>query len=226
MGGTKSKPATQTVTPTQPIVTPPANTGALHKVPLKSTAPIKDLLAEYAHNYAVAGVRKEWLHQAQVAANTVMKNMGIYTIVADKVTRIPAYVIGLIHMMESGFNFKTHLHNGDPLSARTVQVPAGRPKKGNPPFTWSESAMDALLTDRVGSVPEWTLGYTLRFLEGYNGWGPRNAHQGLTAYLWSGTDLYTRGKYIADGVWSETAVSKQIGCVAVMKCLPKDMLFD
>ena len=57
---------------------------------------------------------------------------------------MPWYVVGLIHTMESSGNFAAHLHNGDPLSARTTHVPAGRPKAGAPPFTWEESATDAL----------------------------------------------------------------------------------
>ena len=34
-------------------------------------------------------------------------------------TGVPWYVIGIIHEMEGGLNFSTHLHNGDPLTART-----------------------------------------------------------------------------------------------------------
>ena len=59
-------------------------------------------------------------------------------------TGVPWYVIGIIHEMEGGLNFTTHLHNGDPLTRRTVQVPAGRPPTGMPPFQWEESAIDAL----------------------------------------------------------------------------------
>src|SRR5438270_10644537 len=57
---------------------------------------------------------------------------------------IPWFVIAVIHDMEADLNFNCHLHNGDPLTARTVHVPAGRPVNGNPPFTWEESAVDAL----------------------------------------------------------------------------------
>ena len=54
--------------------------------------------------------------------------------------RDPWFFLGVIHAMESRFNFERHLHNGDPLSARTVRVPKGFPKAGNPPFTWEVSA--------------------------------------------------------------------------------------
>ena len=62
------------------------------------------------------------------------------------VTNVPWYFIGLIHSLEPNpaFNMNAHIHNGDPLSARTVLVPSGRPKKGSPPFSWADSAVDAL----------------------------------------------------------------------------------
>jgi lysozyme family protein len=56
----------------------------------------------------------------------------------------------------------------------------------------------------------------LQHLERYNGLGYRN--KGIySPYLWSFTNHYIEGKYIADGVWSATAVSKQVGCAAILK---------
>ena len=52
-----------------------------------------------------------------------------------KALGIPWYVVGIIHSLEAGGDFTRHLHNGDPLTARTTHVPAGRPKTGKPPFT-------------------------------------------------------------------------------------------
>ena len=71
-------------------------------------------------------------------------------------TGVPWYVIGIIHEMEGGLNFATHLHNGDPLAGRTVQVPAGRPPTGIPPFQWEESAIDALTLEAFHSIKLWT----------------------------------------------------------------------
>jgi lysozyme family protein len=42
--------------------------------------------------------------------------------------------------MESNLKFQTHLHNCDPLTRRTRQVPAGRRAVGEPPFDWDVSA--------------------------------------------------------------------------------------
>ena len=78
--------------------------------------------------------------------------------------------------MESSLNFKRHLHNGDPLTARTVHVPSGRPRQGDPPFTWEQSAADALTLRNLGPRTDWSLSGTLYALEGYNGWGYRRYH--------------------------------------------------
>src|SRR5690606_34802229 len=66
--------------------------------------------------------------------------------------QIPWYFIAVIHNMESGLSFKGHFHNGDPLTSRTRNVPAGRPVKNSPPFTWEESADDAL---RYQKIDKW-----------------------------------------------------------------------
>jgi lysozyme family protein len=42
--------------------------------------------------------------------------------------KVPWYFIGIVHGLEASFHFSGHLHNGDPLSTRTVHVPAGRPQ--------------------------------------------------------------------------------------------------
>jgi len=125
-------------------------------------------------------------------------------------TQVPWWFIAAVHSLEADLNFRTHLHNGDPLSARTVHVPANRPVAGDPPFTWEESALDALAYDHVSGWRDWTVGGALYKLEGYNGFGYRR--QGIhSPYLWSYSNHYTRGKYVSDGVWDPNAVSGQCG---------------
>jgi lysozyme family protein len=70
-------------------------------------------------------------------------------------TGVPWWVIGIIHSMEAGLRFDRHLHNGDPLTAHTVRVPAGRPEVGQPPFAWEASAEDALAHDSLVCV-QWS----------------------------------------------------------------------
>lgn len=152
-------------------------------------------------------------------AGTIEQNRNRYSAVGDPLG-IPWFFIGVVHNMESSQNFKKHLHNGDPLTARTVQVPAGRPKTGSPPFTWEESATDSLQLMNLHKWTDWSIPGTLYKVEEYNGWGYRRFHaEVLSPYLWSFTNHYKSGKYVADGKWSPTAVSGQCGAAALLRHL-------
>jgi hypothetical protein len=99
-------------------------------------------------------------------------------------------------------------------------VPKNRPSRGGAPFSFEESACDALRLDKLDQVEAWTIEAILYEAEKYNGWGYRIHHpETLTPYLWSGTNHYTTGKYVADGKWDATAVSKQVGAVAILKSM-------
>ena len=146
-------------------------------------------------------------------------NKSRYETVSEKLN-IPWQFIAVIHNMESSLNFSCHLHNGDPLSGRTVHVPAGRPSVGTPPFTWEQSAADALSLRKIDQWKDWTIEGMLYQIEGYNGWGYRLHHPAvLSPYLWSFSNHYIKGKYIADGTWSDTAVSNQCGAAVLLKAL-------
>jgi lysozyme family protein len=142
-----------------------------------------------------------------------------YVRVAEAVApAMPWIVVGLIHQMESSGRFTRHLHNGDPLTAKTKNVPRGRPTTGQAPFTWEASAIDALGDRRLSQRSDWSIPGVLWVLEGYNGWGYREHHaEVLSPYLWSATNHYTEGKYAADGKFSKTLVSKQVGAAAILK---------
>ena len=138
----------------------------------------------------------------------------IYELVS-KDTGVPWYVIGIVHYKECSCNFNLHLHNGDPLTARTVRVPAGRPKTGNPPFPWAYSARDAL-ADRPNK--DWSINGTLYWLEAYNGFGYTNLKV-TNPYLWAGSQYYTKGLYVRDGVYDPNVVWTGVGCALIMKYL-------
>jgi lysozyme family protein len=132
--------------------------------------------------------------------------------------RIPWYVVAVIHHMEGSSNFKTHLHNGDPLTGYTVNVPAGRPKVGHPPpFTWEESAVDSLKTkEHFDKITHWSLPVMLQRMESYNGAGYKNKKM-TSPYLWAYSNHYTKGKYVKDGKFDAEAISKQLGAGVILK---------
>jgi lysozyme family protein len=131
---------------------------------------------------------------------------------------IPWYVIAVIHDLEAGLDFETHLHNGDPLTRRTVHVPAGRPLTGTAPFLWEESAADALRLEGLDHWIDWSLPGIAYKLERYNGTGYRT-HGINSPYLWGASNNYRSGKYVQDSVFSTTAVSKQIGAMVLIKSM-------
>jgi lysozyme family protein len=133
-------------------------------------------------------------------------------------TAVPWYVISVIHCLEASLSFAAHLHNGDPLTARTVNDPSGRPLSGSPPFSWQESAVDALQYDRMVGPHEWSVAGIGYLLEGYNGWGYRYFHPEINSpYLWSFSNLYSSGKYVKDNKYSATAVSDQSGAMVLLR---------
>jgi lysozyme family protein len=184
----------------------------------------EELAKEYRALYATAEVKPSKVETMKWYINKIQKAQGRYLEVEVR-TGVPWHVIAAIHMMESSGDFSTHLHNGDSLNARTVHVPAGRPKVGNPPFSWEESACDALGYDGANGIKDWTLERTLWFLEGYNGWGYRTGAGRDTVppmrspYIWSYTQHYISGRYVKDGEWVKTSVSDQAGVVAIFKGL-------
>lgn len=142
----------------------------------------------------------------------ILKNKTRYMSVQAS-TGCPWHVVGVIHLLESSLSFSGVLHNGEKIVGTgrvTKLVPAGR----GPFATWEASAIDALKLRKAHEVKDWGVENTLKFLESYNGMGYRK--RGINSpYLWSYTNKYVKGKYVADGKFDALAVSKQIGCCAV-----------
>jgi lysozyme family protein len=178
------------------------------------------LKPEYERRFANCKVSDRRRYEVQKLVDHILANRPRYD-AAGKPLGTPWWIIGALHAMESGLNFHTHLHNGDPLTQRTVQVPSGRPKEGNPPFAWEHSATDALKMHGFHVWRDWSVAGALYKAEQYNGWGVRRFHasSGPTAYLWSYTNIYRGGKYVRDGVWSTTAQSQQPGVAAMLRVL-------
>ena len=175
------------------------------------------LKKEYEDLFNTCAIRPERLATVEALIASLLSNRSRYDSVGEDLG-IPWFFIAVIHNMEASQNFTKHLHNGDPLTARTVQVPAGRPKSGTPPFTWEQSATDALTMKGLGAGIDWGLAGTLYQIERYNGWGYRLYHAYVRSpYLWSFSNHYVSGKYVADGTWSDTVASKQCGAAVLLR---------
>ena len=177
------------------------------------------LQSEYQRLFDTCVVDLTKLSEINPIVATINNNKERYQTVGDKLN-IPWYFIGIVHSLEGGSNFKTHLHNGDPLTARTVQVPKGRPKTGNPPFEWEFSAEDALVVEGLDKWTDWSVPGVLFKLEGFNGYGYHKASININSpYLWSYSNHYTKGKFVKDGVYNPNAVSKQCGAAILLRRL-------
>jgi lysozyme family protein len=133
----------------------------------------------------------------------------------EKATNVPWWMVAVIHERESGQRWDRSLAQGDPWNRVSTHVPAGR----GPFNSWEEAAIDALCTLKgLHRVIDWRLEKVLYQLERYNGWGYH--WRGLASpYLWAGTTVQQRGKFVADGKFSATAWDQQLGCVALIKAL-------
>lgn len=175
------------------------------------------LRGEYEKLFNTCRIRPARAAAVEKVLSKVRGNKAIYD-QASAASGVPWHFIAAVHNLESSLDFKTHLHNGDPLKQRTKNKPENRPRTGTPPFTWDFSAADALAIKGLKATTDWSLAGTLYQLERYNGWGYRNFHPHiLSPYLWSFSEHYTAGKYVKDGLWSETAVSDQCGAAVLLR---------
>lgn len=173
---------------------------------------IKQNIVDLKGNVLVSNVPSK----IQNRVNLMIANKQRYIKIATKFANpIKWYHIALIAEMECSQNFNCYLGNGQIISRKTTIVP-----KGRGPFSSFElGAIDAIRLDKLDKVLDWSIGNTLFILEGFNGYG-YSLYKGINSpYLWSGSNNYVSGKYIADGVYSKTAVSNQIGIALLIKRL-------
>ncbi len=209
-----------------PPPAPPADQAVLDTPQPINSKKYPDLADEYVRFFAGARLRPNVPKVANVPAivkknaDRAVGNRAHYEAVGGALG-IPWWFIAGVHQMESGFNFGTHLHNGDPLTARTKQVPKGRPKADpaagpGKPYTWEESAIDALTGQGLKGLTDWSLPRALYRWEAYNGFGYRSRHV-ATPYIWSFTTIYGKGRFTSDGHFDANATSQQCGAGALLR---------
>jgi lysozyme family protein len=223
--GSPSTP-TPTTIPTGDISTsataqPPSTVptvGGAGLLPIETSVNFTALRSELDAWFDATIVRDEYKDKVEWNTKQLLEHRSRYRDVGLRLNRVPWAMVGVIHGMECGFNFTCHLHNGDPLTNRTKHVPAGQPQTGTPPYSWENSAIDALTQAGLSTVTDWSTAHMLYLLEKYNGFGYRKMGK-PTPYLWSFSNLYDKGKYVADGRFDPEAVSKQCGAAVMVKAL-------
>jgi lysozyme family protein len=206
------KIATSASSPIQPSFMP-----VIHiPYPISTPNPVIPHAAEYAKYFVSMKINADRMTEIQSIAQRIGQNAARYKSVANAIAMMYWPLIGIIHNLESGMNFNTHLCNGDPLTERTVHNPVGRPTTGEPPFTWESSAVDALKHEEWDIWHDWMILGMAYISEMYNGMGYRS-HGIPSPYLWAGSSIYVKGAYTSDGNFDPNAVSREIGVMTMLK---------
>jgi len=182
-------------------------------------------MAAPTYNGTKAAYRAKWdgarldvrkTAEADRFVSLIMRNRAKYAAVEDA-TGVPWFWIAAVHMRESSCDFRGVLHNGEHIIGTgrlTRLVPKGR----GPFSTWEQAAIDAIRLHGLQNIGDWPIARLLYEAERFNGFG--YASKGRPSpYVWSGTQWYSAGKYVADGVYSPSAVDSQLGVVIVLKRL-------
>jgi lysozyme family protein len=166
------------------------------------------LKAKNAERWAVAKTARNFI---SVAKSLVAAKSRYLTI--EKFTGVPWYIVAVIHERESSQSWKGSLAQGDPWNEVSTHVPKGR----GPFQSWEAAAIDALIncSPYAAKNHDWSVGGSLTLLEEYNGLG--YAARGIPSpYVWSGTNVYIKGKYVRDGVFNPDVVDVQLGCAGLL----------
>lgn len=158
-------------------------------------------------------IREDKLKEVEKGAVSIVKNKDRYKKV-EALTGVPWWFIGIIHSLECSLNFKQWLANGDPISSPTVHEPKGLECDG----TWEDAAVVSLKHEGYINQKDWNVPHSLWLFECYNGLGYRNRGK-PSQYVWSFTNIEEPGRYVADRVWSDTAMSDQVGCASLLAIL-------
>ncbi len=133
----------------------------------------------------------------------------------EKATGVAWYHVAVLHRRESDADFSTYLGNGDPLSRPTRHVPRGR----GPFKSFQAGAVDALKLDGLAGHPDMdVIEKILWYCENFNGLGYE--YHGLPSpYIFGGTNIQARGKFVGDGDWNPYAWDGQPGCAPILQMI-------
>lgn len=162
-------------------------------------------------------VRADKVSAADAIAQKIVATRVRYEAV-EQATGVPWFMVGAIHSLEGALAFDRCLHNGERIlgtGRKTMLVPQGR----GPFATFEESAIDALTMSphNLDRIVEWPLERILYECERYNGFGYIGKIN--SPYLWSFSNHYVTGKYVADHDYSPAAVSTQCGAAVIINRL-------
>ncbi len=174
--------------------------------------PFDELAPEYSRLLQAMTVTRP--QQVIAVADNLMRfvKAGRYAQVSTE-TGVPQVWMATSFEREAGSRFDLSPAQGDPWNRVSIHVP-----RGIGPFaSWADAAKAAYHIDGLDKIGagNWTMERACYEGEIFNGMGYR-AHGVHSPYLWAGTNVYSTGKYVADGVWDGGHADTQLGIVPVM----------
>lgn len=145
-------------------------------------------------------------------------------------TRVPWYLVGLIHVREAGRppNFHAWIHNGDPMfnhnkmPVQTVHIPRHRPP--DPNVSWEAGAFDAFQLEGLTGIPTWPPERCGWAAEKMNGFGYRDFHRIPSPYLYGLSSEQLPGKYTEDGMYDSSKMDEQLGVLTCLKLILEEKM--
>lgn len=146
-----------------------------------------------------------------------------------KLQPVPWWFIAIVSEREYGGppHWDKQLGQGDSLARPSVHEPRGmgpylsHPGDITPGFdAWTRCCVDVLENSapHAAKWTNWGVGGVMTLFEEYNGLG--YAARGVpSAYVWSGTDQYHSGKYVADHVYRDGVIDVQEGCAPILSVM-------
>lgn len=200
----------------------------------KTVPPYRDQwpkTAEMVQRFGTDGIKPERKAEMKRYAEFAIANKAKYIAVEEK-TRVPWPLVAVIHRRESDSDFNTYLGNGQRLNMRTTIVPEGRGPFCNalpaPLEAFVRGGVDAFAIDGLSAVQQpqdkwilgeewgsWPIEKMLYYGEKLNGWG--YYMRGIRSpYIWGGTIMQERGKYVSDGNFDPGVWDTQPGCAPIL----------
>jgi lysozyme family protein len=179
---------------------------------------IPELIAANQGRWATCAITPSRVAEVTKVAQTLTKQTAkfVYEVISTK-TKVPWWVIAVIHERECSQSFACSIAQGDPWNKVSTHVP-----RGIGPFqSFTDAAVYALTTcpPKTAAWTDWSAGGTLTILEEYNGLGYDDYHKEASPYIWGATNHEQWGKYIEDGRYSPTTWDTQLGCAAMLKAM-------
>lgn len=126
-----------------------------------------------------------------------------YRQISDR-TGVPAKLIAAIHFREAGGNIEKSIRDGSDLNERDF-VEDAVDAINNSGGRWLQFKQGIGMGANTANLLA-----MLQFAEFWNGTGCADNGR-INPYLYSGSNIYTKGKYTSDGVWDPNFVDKQPG---------------